>query len=113
LVRMTSQPMTYQFIQRDVQAGVLTVTMNRPEVLNSCNRAMVTEMRGVFEAPGSDDTVRAVLLTGAGRAFCAGQDLAEAVPADGSPAPDIGDIVRGTTGSFCRCGGWKSRSSVR
>ena len=87
--------MDYQHVLRGVEAGVLTVTMNRPEVLNSCNRRMAGELRDVFESAASDETVRAVLLTGAGRAFCAGQDLAEAAPPDGTTAPDIGDIVRG------------------
>jgi 2-(1,2-epoxy-1,2-dihydrophenyl)acetyl-CoA isomerase len=87
--------MDYVHILRSVESGVLTVTMNRPEVLNSCNRRMSAELREVFESAGTDDSVRAVLLTGAGRAFCAGQDLAEAAPADASTAPDIGDIVRG------------------
>jgi 2-(1,2-epoxy-1,2-dihydrophenyl)acetyl-CoA isomerase len=87
--------MEYQHLLTAVDGGVLTVTMNRPEVLNSCNRRMAGELREVFEMAGSDDAVRAVLLTGAGRAFCAGQDLAEAAPPEGTPAPDIGDIVRG------------------
>jgi 2-(1,2-epoxy-1,2-dihydrophenyl)acetyl-CoA isomerase len=87
--------MEYQHVLRNVEAGVLTVTMNRPEVLNSCNRRMAGELRDALETAGSDDTIRAVLLTGAGRAFCAGQDLAEAAPPDGTPAPDIGEIVRG------------------
>jgi 2-(1,2-epoxy-1,2-dihydrophenyl)acetyl-CoA isomerase len=87
--------MEYQHILRSVEAGVLTVTMNRPEVLNSCNRRMAGELRDVFESAGSDDTVRAVLFTGAGRAFCAGQDLAEAAPPEGTPPPDFGEIVRG------------------
>jgi len=78
-----------------VEAGVLTVTMNRPEVLNSCNRKMAGELRDAFESAGTDNAVRAVLITGAGRAFCAGQDLAEAAPPDGSAAPDFGEIVRG------------------
>ncbi|MFI5249709.1 MAG: enoyl-CoA hydratase-related protein [Gemmatimonadales bacterium] len=85
--------MDNQFILRSVDAGVLTLTMNRPDVLNSCNRGMVTELRQAFEGAGTDAAVRAVLLTGAGRAFCAGQDLAEAVPPPGKPAPDIGDVV--------------------
>jgi 2-(1,2-epoxy-1,2-dihydrophenyl)acetyl-CoA isomerase len=89
--------MENRFILRSVDAGVLTLTMNRPDVLNSCNRGMVTELRQAFEGAGTDATVRAVLLTGAGRAFCAGQDLAEAVP-PGKPAPDIGDIVTGYNG---------------
>lgn len=87
--------MDYQHVLRGVEAGVLTVTMNRPEVLNSCNRRMQGELRDAFEGAASDDSVRAVLLTGAGRAFCAGQDLAEAAPPDGTTPPDIGEIVRG------------------
>ncbi len=87
--------MEYLHLVTGIEAGVLTVTMNRPEVLNSCNRRMAGELREVLEMAGSDDAVRAVLLTGAGRAFCAGQDLAEAAPPDGTVAPDIGDIVRG------------------
>jgi 2-(1,2-epoxy-1,2-dihydrophenyl)acetyl-CoA isomerase len=67
--------------------------MNRPDVLNSCNRQMVNELHHAFVAAGDDQSVRAVVLTGAGRAFCAGQDLGEAVPADGAPAPDLGAIV--------------------
>jgi 2-(1,2-epoxy-1,2-dihydrophenyl)acetyl-CoA isomerase len=90
--------MDNRFILRNVDAGVLTLTLNRPDVLNSCNRGMVTELRQAFEGAGPDTTVRAVLLTGAGRAFCAGQDLAEAVPPAGKPAPDIGDIVVGYNG---------------
>lgn len=84
-----------QFILRSTDAGVLTITMNRPQVLNSCNRQMVAELRDALAAADANASVRAVLLTGAGRAFCAGQDLAEAVPPDGSPAPDLADIVRG------------------
>ncbi|HZS57910.1 MAG TPA: 2-(1,2-epoxy-1,2-dihydrophenyl)acetyl-CoA isomerase PaaG [Gemmatimonadaceae bacterium] len=87
--------MEYQHVLREVEAGVLRLTMNRPEVLNSCNRRMAGELREAFESAAKDDSIRAVLLTGAGRAFCAGQDLAEAAPPDGSTPPDFGDIVRG------------------
>ncbi|MEP6492759.1 MAG: 2-(1,2-epoxy-1,2-dihydrophenyl)acetyl-CoA isomerase PaaG [bacterium] len=75
--------------------GVATITLNRPDVLNSFNRGMATELRQAFERVAGDDSLRAVVLTGAGRAFCAGQDLAEAVPKDG-PRPDLGDVVRDT-----------------
>ena len=87
--------MTDHYVLRDSSHGVATITLNRPEVLNSCNQAMVAELRDAFAAAATDDGTRAVLLTGAGRAFCAGQDLAEAVPPDGKPMPDIGDIVEG------------------
>ena len=87
--------MDFRYIAVEVREGVATLTLNRPEVLNSFNRSMVREGVAAFERFAEDDAIRAVLLTGAGRAFCAGQDLAEAVPTDGTPAPDIGDIVHG------------------
>ena len=77
----------------DVADGVATLTLNRPGVLNSFNRPMAHELKTALERVADDDTLRAVVLTGAGRAFCAGQDLAEAVPKDGA-MPDLGDIVR-------------------
>jgi 2-(1,2-epoxy-1,2-dihydrophenyl)acetyl-CoA isomerase len=73
--------------------GVATITLNRPDVLNSFTRAMAAELRAALELVAADDAIRAVVITGAGRAFCAGQDLAEAVPREG-PRPDLGDIVR-------------------
>jgi 2-(1,2-epoxy-1,2-dihydrophenyl)acetyl-CoA isomerase len=77
----------------DVAEGVATLTLNRPDVLNSFNRSMAGELRAALDRVAGDDTLRAVVLTGAGRGFCAGQDLAEAVPKDGA-MPDLGDIVR-------------------
>jgi 2-(1,2-epoxy-1,2-dihydrophenyl)acetyl-CoA isomerase len=73
--------------------GVATVTLNRPDVLNSFNRSMASQLREAIEGIAADESVRAVVLTGAGRGFCAGQDLAEALPRDGA-MPDLGDIVR-------------------
>lgn len=74
-------------------AGVATITLNRPDVLNSFTRSMARELREAIDRVGIDDSLRAVVLTGAGRGFCAGQDLAEAMPKDGA-MPDLGDIVR-------------------
>jgi 2-(1,2-epoxy-1,2-dihydrophenyl)acetyl-CoA isomerase len=84
--------MVFEHILYDVNQGVATITFNRPDVLNSINRAMASEIRQALSASSADAEVRAVMLTGAGRAFCAGQDLAEAMPKEG-PAPDLGDIV--------------------
>lgn len=84
--------MAYEHILYDTDQGVARITLNRPDVLNSINRAMAAEVRQALSSAGADPAVRAVLLTGSGRAFCAGQDLAEAVPKEG-PAPDLGDIV--------------------
>jgi len=85
--------MPYEFITFTTEQGVATITLNRPDVLNSFNMPMATELQDALKAAADDDAIRAVLLTGAGRAFCAGQDLAEAAPSDGSPVP-ISEIVR-------------------
>lgn len=60
-----------------VEAGVQTITLNRPERLNAFNPEMLGLLREALERAGDDGAVRAVLLTGAGRGFCAGQDLSE------------------------------------
>src|SRR5919201_314214 len=90
--------MTYQYILHERSKGVDVYTLNRPEVLNSFNRPMVEELTDAVRRASRDDAVRALLLTGTGRAFCAGQDLAEACPADGGPMPDVGDIVANYNG---------------
>jgi 2-(1,2-epoxy-1,2-dihydrophenyl)acetyl-CoA isomerase len=74
-------------------SGVLRLTLNRPDVLNSVTRELSAELQRALRDAAADDAVRAVLLTGAGRGFCAGQDLGEAMPADGE-IPDLGDFVR-------------------
>jgi 2-(1,2-epoxy-1,2-dihydrophenyl)acetyl-CoA isomerase len=63
----------YVLVQQD--GGVLTLTMNRPEVLNAFNDPMLQELTEAAEAAAQDETVRCVVLTGAGRAFGSGQDL--------------------------------------
>ncbi len=86
--------MDYKYITYVVADSVAALTLNRPDVLNSFNRTMGREVQDVLAAAGADPAVRVVLLTGAGRAFCAGQDLADALPKPGEPPPDIGEIVR-------------------
>ena len=88
--------MDYQHVRYEVADGVATVTLNRPEVLNSFTRPMSAELQDALRRAADDAAVRALVLTGAGRGFCAGQDLAEAAPSDGSEAPPIADIVRQT-----------------
>jgi 2-(1,2-epoxy-1,2-dihydrophenyl)acetyl-CoA isomerase len=73
--------------------GVLGITLNRADVLNSFNARMADELRDVLQSAAADADVRAVLITGAGRAFCAGQDLAEVLPQAGKPRPDLGEVV--------------------
>jgi 2-(1,2-epoxy-1,2-dihydrophenyl)acetyl-CoA isomerase len=60
-----------------LEAGVLCVTLNRPDKLNAFNPGMHQELRAALERARDEAAVRAVLLTGAGRGFCAGQDLSE------------------------------------
>ena len=76
--------------QRD---GVLSITLNRPDVLNSFTLEMAQALQAALAHAAADPTIRAVLLTGAGRGFCAGQDLAEALPKGDAPMPDIGEFV--------------------
>jgi enoyl-CoA hydratase/carnithine racemase len=67
--------MTYETLIYDVAANVLTITLNRPEILNAFNAAMFTELVDAFDRADADDDVRAIIVTGAGRGFCAGADL--------------------------------------
>ena len=68
--------MSYEQIIYEVDEGVLTLTLNRPEKLNAFTRIMMDEMIDAFDRADADDNVRAIIVTGAGRAFCAGADLA-------------------------------------
>jgi 2-(1,2-epoxy-1,2-dihydrophenyl)acetyl-CoA isomerase len=69
--------------------GVRTLTLNRPDSFNSLTVRLKEDLLAALEAAASDDSVRAVVLTGAGKAFCAGQDLKEhmALLASGDPTP--------------------------
>jgi 2-(1,2-epoxy-1,2-dihydrophenyl)acetyl-CoA isomerase len=73
----------------DIADGVATLTLNRPESLNSLDTALKEELRDTLDAISADTSARAVVLTGAGRAFCVGQDLREHVGLleSGSTAP--------------------------
>jgi 2-(1,2-epoxy-1,2-dihydrophenyl)acetyl-CoA isomerase len=86
--------MTYTHIAVESADGVLTIVLNRPDVLNSFNTEMARELQGALRYAADEPSVRAVLLTGAGRGFCAGQDLSEALPTGNGPMPDISEIVR-------------------
>jgi 2-(1,2-epoxy-1,2-dihydrophenyl)acetyl-CoA isomerase len=76
-----------------LDAGVLTLVLNRPEKLNSFNDAMHLALRGAIERAHADADVRCVLLTGAGRAFCAGQDLGDRDPRKMDAPPDLGHTL--------------------
>jgi 2-(1,2-epoxy-1,2-dihydrophenyl)acetyl-CoA isomerase len=69
--------MAREAVVRSIQGGVLTLTLNRPDALNSITTEMATKLREEFSAAATDPSVRVVLLQAEGRAFCAGQDLSE------------------------------------
>jgi enoyl-CoA hydratase/carnithine racemase len=66
---------TFETLTYEVEDGVALVTLNRPEKLNAFNTQMMKDLIAVFDTTDADDAVRAVIVTGAGRAFCAGADL--------------------------------------
>ncbi|MEH3132330.1 MAG: crotonase/enoyl-CoA hydratase family protein [Mycolicibacterium neoaurum] len=66
---------SYRHIGYSVADGVLTITLNRPERLNAFTELMATELIDAFDRADADDAIRAVMITGAGRGFCAGADL--------------------------------------
>jgi 2-(1,2-epoxy-1,2-dihydrophenyl)acetyl-CoA isomerase len=66
---------TYQFLIYTVSDGVATITLNRPEVYNALNDEITFELQDVLKVIARDSQVRVVVLTGAGKAFCSGQDL--------------------------------------
>lgn len=85
--------MTYQTILYGVSGGVARLTLNRPERLNSLNAQMHAEVRHALAALAADSSVRVLVLTGAGRGFCAGQDLADRTVAPGAEAVDLGASI--------------------
>ena len=87
--------MSNTFIEFSIRNGVGKIVLNRPDVLNSFNIPMGQEVQAALRRCREDAEIRAVLLTGSGRAFCAGQDLAEAAPQD-KPWPPIRSIVEAT-----------------
>jgi len=79
------------------EAGVRTLTLNRPKSLNSFTGAMHGELAAALDAASADSAVRCIVLTGSGRGFCAGQDLADPAVAPnlepGGPPTDVGATV--------------------
>jgi 2-(1,2-epoxy-1,2-dihydrophenyl)acetyl-CoA isomerase len=85
--------MTYESIQFTIENGIAVLTLNRPDKLNSFTRAMHLEVRDALTKLQADRTARVLVLTGAGRGFCAGQDLSDRAVEPGSPGVDLGDSV--------------------
>jgi len=77
------------------EGPVRTLVLNRPAALNACTGAMLVQLREALESVAADSSVRCLMLTGAGRGFCAGQDLGDPLvaPVDGEPARDLGPML--------------------
>ncbi|MFN3511448.1 MAG: crotonase/enoyl-CoA hydratase family protein [Phenylobacterium sp.] len=67
---------SFETLLYDVEDGIATITLNRPDRLNAFNTQMMKDIIAAFDATDADDAVKAVIVTGAGRGFCAGADLA-------------------------------------
>ncbi len=73
-------------VTREDAAGIATVTLNRPEKLNAITPALMVDLRGHLDQIAGDESVRCVILTGAGRSFCAGHDLSAIASAEHAPS---------------------------
>jgi len=73
------------------ESGVMTITLNRPDVLNALNASVHRGIFAALQSAAADDAVRAVVITGAGRGFCVGQDLQEFAGGAGDVAQNLRD----------------------
>lgn len=85
--------MSFEHILFTIEQGVATLTLNRPEQLNSFNAQMHKEVREALKQVRQNPEVRCLLITGSGRGFCAGQDLGDRNVAPGAAAPDLGESI--------------------
>ncbi len=95
--------MAYEALLYDAADGILTLTLNRPDKLNAFTDTMARELMDAFDRADADDSVRAVIVTGAGRAFCAGADLSAGAATFDAAAhrgatPDLNDPSLRDTG---------------
>jgi 2-(1,2-epoxy-1,2-dihydrophenyl)acetyl-CoA isomerase len=86
--------MSYQTILCEPNESVLRITLNRPDKLNALTDGMLQELRDAFSKAAGDRSTRCVLLTGAGKGFCPGQDLANVQEMSRGGKPDYGEHVR-------------------
>jgi 2-(1,2-epoxy-1,2-dihydrophenyl)acetyl-CoA isomerase len=85
--------MTYESIEFKIENGIALLTLKRPDRLNSFTQAMHLEVRHALDKLQADKSVRVLVLTGAGRGFCAGQDLNDRAVEPGAPGVDLGESV--------------------
>ena len=103
----------FEEIRAQAADGVLTITLNRPERLNAFTETMARELIAAFDRADADDDVRAVIVTGEGRGFCAGADLARGRrrrSTGASARPPMAGTCRATAAARSRCGSSTARS---
>src|SRR5919201_4236775 len=88
--------MPYETIDVAIEDSVAELTLNRPARLNAWNQQLGDELREAIQKDAADPSVRAVLITGAGRGFSSGADLKDLLEraASGEEVPDVGDLLR-------------------
>lgn len=84
--------MSFETIRYEVAEGIATITLARPDKLNAVNGAMIADLLTAFDAVDADDAVRALVVTGEGRAFCSGADLSRGADTFVSAAADDGSV---------------------
>lgn len=92
--------MDHEQILTDASDGVLTITLNRPDRLNAWTAQMGQELRTAFDRADTDDEVRAIVVTGAGRGFCAGADLASGADTFDYRKHESAGVARDNGGEF-------------
>ena len=89
--------MTYETLATELESRILTITLNRPEAMNSFTVEMAGELVNVFNSASEDDDVGCIIVTGAGKAFCAGMDLSiggNVFGLDESIRPNLDEVRR-------------------
>ena len=85
--------MKFNAILLDIAEGVATITLNRPDKLNSFTGEMHADLKQAMQIIQAERSVRALMITGAGRGFCAGQDLSERMMGEGKETTDVGNSL--------------------
>jgi len=89
---------SYATVLSDLSDGIRTITLNRPECLNAMNRQLLEDTAAAFRDANEDDVTRVIIFTGAGRAFCAGDDRnAHQHPADAAEARELVELIQQVT----------------
>lgn len=85
--------MSYETIKYEVNKGIATLILNRPDVFNSLNEVMHAELKSALKEVQKDKSLRVLIITGEGRAFCAGQDLNDRSVNNGDEKLDLGESI--------------------